>query len=220
MLAGTTIFFDAGDWSANGGPPVPVELRDGTFSIPALEPKATYPLLFLDPARDLGGFVELPGKQAGGEPVTVRLSQCSTARARFVDDKGKPLADYRPPLSLLLPPGPHLVPKSLPQLSEGGMRSPDSLWAGQLDPRRYGKGPATDPAGRVTLPGLIPGATYRLLLSGGKARDFTVRPGETLDLGELTAARPPAPRPPTPAKVGDGPRKTKVRPFPTAPKAP
>ena len=90
----------------------------------------------------------------------------------------------------------------------------DALIEGRVVPEPEMKVPATDAAGRVTLPGLIPGATYRLLLDGGKARDITVRPGEMLDLGELTAARPPAPRAGPPAKDDGGPRKTKTKPNP------
>jgi RNA polymerase sigma factor (sigma-70 family) len=213
------ILIDAESQSVIGRLPGPVELRDGTFSIPVLDPDVTFPLLFLDPARDLGAFVKLPGKQAGGEPVTVRLEACGTARARFVDDKGKPLAEYQPNLLLLLPPGPHPVPDGLTDRAQRGLRSRIALGADQLDPRRYQKGPATDAGGRATLPGLIPGATYRLLLSGGKTRDFSVRSGEPLDLGELTAVRPPAPRAPTPVKEG-GVRKTKVSPVPVPTKTP
>jgi RNA polymerase sigma factor (sigma-70 family) len=210
----TMRLFEAGDWRANGRSTEPVELRDGTFTIPALSPKATYPLHFLDARRNLGAVAELQGKQAGGEPVTVRLSPCGSARARFLDPGGKPLADYRPLVWLLLPPGPHPVPKRLPGRVELLRQRTDALIEGRVVPEPEMKIPATDAAGRVTLPGLIPGATYRLLLDGGKARDFTVRPGEMLDLGELTAARPPAPRAGPPAKDDGGPRKTKTKPNP------
>jgi RNA polymerase sigma factor (sigma-70 family) len=201
-------------------PSGPVELHGGTFAIPALDPKATYPLHFLDARRNLGAVVELPGKKAGGEPVTVRLSPCGSARARFVDAKGKPLADYRPLVWLLLPPGPHPVPKRLPERVELLRQRMDALIEGRVAPEPEMKVPATDAAGRVTLTGLIPGATYRLLLDGGKARDFTVRPGETLDLGELTAARPPVPRAVPLAEDVGAPRKTKTQPSPPPAKKP
>jgi RNA polymerase sigma factor (sigma-70 family) len=176
----------------SGSPLAPVELRDGAFSIPVLDPKATYPVHFFDPDRKLGAFVELKGEQAGKDPVTVRLSPCGSARARFVDAGGKALAGYRPSLWLLLPPGPHPVPRNVAEVVKGRMHLGDALWAAGLDPARYGAGPRTDARGRVTLPALIPGATYRLLLADGKARDFTVRAGETLDLADLTSAEPAA----------------------------
>jgi hypothetical protein len=202
----------ARDTLAGRRPSGPVELRDGTFAIPALDPKATYPLHFLDAKRNLGAVVELPGKQAGGEEVTVRLSPCGTARARFLDARGKPLADYRPLLRLLLPPGPHPVPKSLPWKGEPLRDRIDAFITTYRAPERETKGPATDAAGRITLTGLIPGAKYRLLLDGGKARDFTVRAGEVLDLGELTAARPPEPRAVPLLDYLNAPRKTKTQP--------
>jgi RNA polymerase sigma factor (sigma-70 family) len=214
------VLFEAGDWGANGQVFAPVELRDGTFAIPALSPKAAYPLLFLDPTRKLGGVVGLPGKQAGGEPVTVRLSPCGTARARFLDARGKPLADYQPLLSLLLPPGPHPVPGSMRERTLGALRGPAWSPKGQQKARRDTREIATDAEGRVTLSGLIPGGRYRLFLGEGKARDFTVPSGTTLDLGELTAVRPPGARPPTPAKEGDGSGKTKGKPAPSSEKTP
>ena len=61
----------------------------------------------------------------------------------------------------------------------------------------YDKGPFTDADGRVTLPCLIPGAHYRLSDSsavGTKGlqvrKDFTVKPGETLELGEILIEKP------------------------------
>lgn len=57
------------------------------------------------------------------------------------------------------------------------------------------KGPDTDAEGRITLPALIPGALYRISdystvndrAKGVQVRkDFTVQPGETLDLGEIS----------------------------------
>jgi hypothetical protein len=164
----------------------PVELPDGTFSIPVLDPRMTFPILFFDARRGLGAFVELKGEQAGKEPLMVRLSKCGSARARFVDAKGNALAGYRPSLWLLVPPGPHPVPAKAAEVVKGGMRLGDALWVAVLDPVRYGAGPSTDAQGRVTLSGLIPRATYRLLLADGKARDFSVGADQGLDLADVT----------------------------------
>ena len=65
-----------------------------------------------------------------------------------------------------------------------------------VDPKHYRKQrPLTDAEGRVTLPALIPGALYRLLdrtdPNGQQVRkDFTVKPGETLDLGDILIEKP------------------------------
>ena len=59
--------------------------------------------------------------------------------------------------------------------------------------------PITDADGRITLPALIPGALYRISDcstmndrdKGVQVRkDFTVKPGETLDLGDILIENP------------------------------
>ena len=49
----------------------------------------------------------------------------------------------------------------------------------------------TDAEGRIALEGLVPGVTYRIVSSqqGGRIlREFTVRPGETVDLKDVKIA--------------------------------
>ena len=67
-----------------------------------------------------------------------------------------------------------------------------------LDRRRYGT-LRTGDTGRVTFPTLIPGAEHMLQLLDEdygpeqvkeKEICFTVQPGQTLDLGEITVKRP------------------------------
>ena len=71
-----------------------------------------------------------------------------------------------------------------------------------VDPKHYQRpnGPVTDAEGRITLPDLIPGALYRISdWSTGNdpdkgvqvRKDFTVKPGETLDLGDILIEKPP-----------------------------
>ena len=68
----------------------------------------------------------------------------------------------------------------------------------QIDPINYGKGLVTDAEGRITLPVLIPGATYRITdvttardPAGPQLRkEFTVKSGETLDLGDILIEKP------------------------------
>ncbi len=70
-----------------------------------------------------------------------------------------------------------------------------------VDRKHYWKGPLTNADGRITLPDLIPGALYRISDystvnvddKGVQARkDFTVKPGETIDLGDILIEKPPS----------------------------
>jgi RNA polymerase sigma factor (sigma-70 family) len=179
-----------GSWRPPRAEVMPVELRDGTFSIAVLDPDATYRLYFLSPSGQLGAMVELSGKQAEGDPVTVRLRPCARATARLVDGRGKPLAGQRPLVWLLVPPGPHAVPADLKGHLEHNLRTADAVWAAYLNPGVYGDGPRTDGEGRVTFPGLVPGARYRVLLGPGRARDFTADAARAAELGDLTIDPP------------------------------
>jgi hypothetical protein len=64
-----------------------------------------------------------------------------------------------------------------------------------IDTINYADGPVSDALGRIDFPALIPGAPYRL--SNFKAgtqlyRDFTVKPGETIDLKDFVIEKPEA----------------------------
>ena len=47
-----------------------------------------------------------------------------------------------------------------------------------------------DAQGRITLPALIPGATYRIAWFDGTDRPFKVESGKTMKLGDLTIKEP------------------------------
>ncbi len=68
-----------------------------------------------------------------------------------------------------------------------------------IDRKHYWNFPPTDAEGRITLVALIPGALYRIsdYSTAGVPdkgyqvrRDFTVKPGETLDLGDILIEKP------------------------------
>ena len=78
--------------------------------------------------------------------------------------------------------------------------SADEYELTRIDPINYEKELAPDAAGRITLPVLIPGATYRFIDStmfvrgqtGPEVRkEFTVKPGQKLLLGDIRIAKPP-----------------------------
>jgi hypothetical protein len=166
------------------------EVKDGGFELAVRNPEAPLCVHFLDAAGGLGAAVALDRKQAGAEPVTVRLSACGSATARFVDARGKPLADYRPLLWLSLPAEPYSSARELEEMKGGVHLSTDTVWAGHADPQHYGSGPKTDAEGRITLPNLIPGATYRVARFDGSDRIIRAEAGKTLNLGDVTIPEP------------------------------
>jgi hypothetical protein len=81
----------------------------------------------------------------------------------------------------------------------GEQLAADEAFLSNFDYKHYPNGPSTNADGRVTLPDLIPGAPYRISdwstvndLSRGiqLRKDFTVKPGETVDLGDILVEKP------------------------------
>jgi beta-lactamase regulating signal transducer with metallopeptidase domain len=174
-------------------------LRDGRFILHGLDPNSAdeVPAFFLEPERKLGATVRFSGRSADNGPVTVRLEPCGTAKLRLVTSDGKPLDRYtvlRSLVSMVVAPGPLRVRN---QANDGPLLAAEA-GVQQLDPVNYKNDLQSDAEGRLTLPALIPDATYRIqdfspLFAGGDTvirKEFTVKPGETLDLGDVVIARP------------------------------
>jgi len=172
-------------------------VHDGRFALNGLDPDAEVPVYFLDPKGKRGATLNVSGKSAKDGPVTVRLEPCGAAKARLVDSAGKPVTQYRlGPLfiTMVVTPGP--TRRATQQNTEQLFADEGPL--SRIDPVNYGKPIVSDAQGRVTLPVLIPGATYRLIdrttaqdPAGPQVRkEFTVNPGETLELGDLLIERP------------------------------
>ena len=159
------------------------------------------PVHFLDPKHKLGATVPVSGRSAASEPITVRLGPCGTAAARLVGPDGKPVGGLARPglISMVVMPG--AVPGATAR-QEGALLA-DLRYLTEIDSINYPKPPASDSQGRIVFPALIPGATYRIIdyatrrdPSGPQIRkEFTVKPGETLDLGDIRIEKPPAPAP-------------------------
>jgi hypothetical protein len=174
------------------------QLIDGRFVLHGVDPNAAVEVLayFLDPARKLGAVARFSGRSGADGPVTVRLEPCGTARARLVASDGKPLGRYdaRALASMVVTPG----PLALGRQAKDGPLFAEEAGVMPLDPVNYGNDFQSDAEGRLTLPALIPGATYRIedftpAFGGGEPairKEFTVKPGETLDLGDILIARP------------------------------
>ena len=173
--------------------------RDGDFELDGLDPLNSVPVYFLDPVHEWGATIEVSGKQEG-QDLTIRLQPCGQATARFVDAVGKPLVStdlsrlYL--FDILITPGPHYLTRNEMEQSQLGA---DFKFVGSFDQEHYANRVVTDPAGRVTFPDLIPGALYRIYdnsttnvkVKGVQTRkNFTVKPGETLDLGDILIENP------------------------------
>ena len=169
-----------------------IHARDGSFELHGLDPEKTSRVSILDADHEWGTAVELSGKQAT-EDMTIRLQPCGQAKARFVGPDGKPVAKHRPLFEILGTPGPSEMTKDKTQQAT---LAADSAYVGNVDRKHYWHGPFTDADGRITLPDLIPGALYRITdrsnqVKGVQVRkDFTVKPGETLDLGDILIEKP------------------------------
>jgi hypothetical protein len=169
----------------------------GRFELHGFDPDKKSPAYFLDAEHRWGAAVEFSGTQAA-EDLTVRLEPCGQASARFVGPDGKPIEklDMGPYFRLIMTPG----SVQTHSIDRGSQLAADETWVASVDPKHYDRphGPVTDAQGRITLPDLIPGAPYRIvdwsLANDQKGlqirKDFTVKPGQTLDLGEILVEKP------------------------------
>ena len=134
----------------------------------------------------------------------MQLEPCGAAKARLVNASGNPVAEF--PLCpnfivMVVTPGPAFG--TTKRNSDEPFADEDNL--GRIDRINYAKPVLSDGAGRITLPVLIPGATYRFIdrttikppqIGATLRKEFSVKPGETLDLGDIRIENPP----PAPAR--------------------
>ena len=156
------------------------------------------PVYFLEPKRKLSAVVNVSIRPAANVPVAVRIEHCGAAKARFVDPDGKPVVGRisgNLSLTMVVTPGP---PFSTAK-NQARLIAADEAELNMIDTVNYKSELVSDAEGRVTLPVLIPGATYRFIDDTMSARgaidpqlrkEFTVRPGETLDLGDIRIEKP------------------------------
>jgi RNA polymerase sigma factor (sigma-70 family) len=203
-------------------------VRDGAFELPRCDPDKTYRVFVLDgrpyaggeetfvlPRRlgaeetldglslinrllggkdRLGAVAEVSAKKAVGKPVEVKLAPCGTAEVRCVGPDGKPVAG-KLWLELIVKPGPSLAKsRGVAKLAAEAalLAVPDSL-RGEKSPL------APDDKGLITIPALIPGATYRLKVLTGPPpelneiayeKDFTAESGKVVKLPDVVFEKP------------------------------
>jgi hypothetical protein len=171
-------------------------VRNGRFELHGLAADPEVPVFFLEPKRKLGAMINLSGKSGSAGPTTVRLAPCGAAGARLVDSAGKPLAGYRDPslITMVVTPGPSWYSRDK---ADQDRLAGDKDYFYRIDPTNYTDGPVSDAQGRVVFPALIPGATYQILDLSNEGvwpvrKEFTVKPGETVELGDVRIEKPQA----------------------------
>ncbi|WP_406699205.1 sigma-70 family RNA polymerase sigma factor [Singulisphaera sp. Ch08] len=171
-------------------------VRNGQCAFHGLAPNGEIPVYFLEPKRELGATAYLSGNAAANGPPTVRLEPCGTAKGRLVDSTGKPLAGYRDPylVSMVVTPGPSLLSRDA---ADKGRPAADQDFLYRIDPAHYADGVIADANGRITLPALIPGATYRVYdrsqddtIGLHLREEFVARTGEAIELGDIVIEKP------------------------------
>jgi RNA polymerase sigma factor (sigma-70 family) len=170
--------------------------RNGQFELHGLDPDSEVAVSFLEPKRKLGATVRFSAKSAVGAPIVVKLEPCATATARLVGPDGKPVGGFTPrgSISMVVTPGEF----STITAQKDGTLFADQDFLTVIDPINYQNDPASDAQGRIVFPALIPGATYRIIdrttirtPTGPQLRkEFTVKPGELLDLGNIAIEKP------------------------------
>jgi hypothetical protein len=142
----------------------------------------------------------------------VRLAPCGSASVRFLNAQGKPAAGHRAQVHLLLTTRPpakdseaafkarrlYLDALIVNAWDRGAAPTAEEVTLQDLLSIYRGAGLDADAEGRLNLPGLIPGATYRIDGVESGPREFRVEAGQAVALGDLRLPAPPAPKaPPT-----------------------
>ena len=163
------------------------------FELHGLDPEKATRVSFLDADHQWGATVELSGKQAGEE---LRSSSSRAARQRRGSSGPTASRSRRSSRPFRNPRQRPARPVGPGQDAAGDARGRRGLPASTSIASTTGTARFTDADGRITLPCLIPGALpdQRLVdqdVKGVQVRkDFTVKPGETLDLGDILIEKP------------------------------
>ena len=174
-----------------------IHARDGRFELHGFDPEKAAPVYFLDADHEWGAAVELSGKQAGEEltdpPPAVRPGEGAVRRARR---QARRQAAAWPYFQIPDDPGP--TPAFYLERGErvGGRRGLPAQRRSQALPERHRhrrRRPRhlSRPDPRCVVPDQRLVHRERSEKGTPIRKDFTVKPGETLDLGEILVEKPP-----------------------------
>jgi hypothetical protein len=177
-----------------------VVVDDGVFELPGFDTKQPSPIYVVDFEHHCGGVVKPKPSEIDTASPPIRLEACGTAKVRFLNSKGKADAGYRPEVQLTITPGPSMRARERPNQPLMGEHVywVNVYWRAGV--RFSGGGlsvfdlrPVADAEGRLTIRDLIPGAAYQIEYQNGTfpppVREFSVRPGETVDLGDIVIGK-------------------------------
>jgi beta-lactamase regulating signal transducer with metallopeptidase domain/protocatechuate 3,4-dioxygenase beta subunit len=143
---------------------------NATAEVVALWPDEKRLLLLHQKERNLGKAVRVSWQDDGAGPITVKLEPCARAVGRLFSQHGEPLRGAR--IEFRAERGDYSL--SLPAAT-------------------------TDTDGRFIQPAMLPGGNYDIFCESQTvallARDLTVSPGETIDLGEFDVTKKDRPEP-------------------------
>ncbi|MCA9186228.1 MAG: M56 family metallopeptidase [Pirellulaceae bacterium] len=169
----------------------PEPLPTDQFNLLVYDPKFPRRVTFVHRDRKLSGTAVISGDPP--QPLSVQLHSWGVVKGRVLNDDGDPAPNV--------------------QIMAGSMRRMVMARPGQsgateslpvplppTDDNMYGQGAKTDKDGRFIIEGLVADYEYHLMghqegsiqdrLQGDIEQIVKVKPGETLDLGDVTLARP------------------------------
>jgi biopolymer transport protein ExbD len=164
------------------------KITAGQFEIGGLVPGETYEVHFLDAQQRSGATAMI---RADDPSPRVVMQHCGTATIRAVDSKGKPVPNAPFSVHLIARPG---VDKNDWLKQRAGLVAADMDFIQNIDRVNYPRSETSgstdaDDQGRLTLPALIPGATYAIEVTyqGNLAigRLFEAEAAKTVDLGDI-----------------------------------
>jgi RNA polymerase sigma factor (sigma-70 family) len=172
-----------------------VKVQDGRFELHGLAPEGSTRIHVLDAGHEWGATVDIAGRQAG-EVLIIRLQPCGRARIRFVGPDGKPITKHEAIFEFVATPGASVYTRRSKQ--EQAALAADADFLANVDRKHYWNDPVADAEGRFTMVSLIPGAIYRISdfstvnseVGAQVRKEFTVKPGETVDLGDIRIEKP------------------------------